>query len=347
VPLIGLAAFVACIYLYNVNIPEIIATMRQINVSVYALATIATVADVTFSTLAWHSLLRHLRVKISLFKSMVFVWIGIYIDTLIPAESISGDLSKIYLVNREQEGTAGMATASLVAQRLIGMSLNVATLLLGASLLLIESLLYGIMLSLILFLVVVTSTFLVLMLLLSRKEKWTLRIVDAVISLVERVTRGHWKLGRMREEAIEATVAFHAAIKDYGHAPTTLFVATSFSIISWVLSVTGFYFVFLSIGYPQISWSAILVISAIFVAIKSIPIGVPFEIGLPEITLTFLLGLFGVPLLIGATATILMRLLTLWMRFFIGFVAQQWLGITAMATTGSSSQPKPPESGKV
>ena len=346
-PLVGLGVFVLYIYLYNVDIPEIIATMQQINISVYALATIATVADVTFSTLAWHSLLRHLRVKISFFKSMVFVWIGIYIDTLIPAESISGDLSKIYLVNREQEGTAGMATASLVAQRLIGMGLNVATLLVGASLLLIESLLFGIMLSLIMFLISVTLTFLVLILLLSRKEKWTLKIVDAVVSFVERITRGRWKLGKMREEAMEATVAFHAAIRDYAHAPATLIVATSFSVISWILSVMGFYFVFLSIGYPQISWSAILVISAMFVAIKSVPIGVPFEIGLPEITLTFLLSLFGVPLLIGATATILIRLLTLWMRFFIGFVAQQWLGLTATSATGTSSQPKPAESGKV
>jgi uncharacterized membrane protein YbhN (UPF0104 family) len=62
-------------------------------------------------------------------------------------------------------------------------------------------------------------------------------------------------------------------------------------------------------------------------AVKSVPIGIPFEVGLPEITLTTLLILFGVPPQISATGTILMRILTLWFRFFGGFAAQQWLGI--------------------
>ena len=83
-------------------------------------------------------------------------------------------------------------------------------------------------------------------------------------------------------------------------------------------------------GYTQISWVAIVVVTAIFVAVKSIPIGVPFEIGLPEITLTTLLVIFGVPSIVSATVTILTRLLTLWLRFFIGFAAQQWLGLSGI-----------------
>jgi uncharacterized membrane protein YbhN (UPF0104 family) len=88
------------------------------------------------------------------------------------------------------------------------------------------------------------------------------------------------------------------------------------------------------------------VISSIFVAVKSIPIGIPFEVGLPEITLTTLLVFFGVPWQVSATATILMRLLTLWVRFFIGFGVQQWLGIKAM-TSSSNRQAASAETGKV
>jgi uncharacterized membrane protein YbhN (UPF0104 family) len=83
------------------------------------------------------------------------------------------------------------------------------------------------------------------------------------------------------------------------------------------------------------------VISGIFVAIKSVPIGIPFEVGLPEFTMTALLYSFSVPKGVSETATILMRLLTLWLRFFIGFVVQQWIGAKAMimdseAKTGSA-----------
>jgi uncharacterized protein (TIRG00374 family) len=336
VPLIGLVAFFAYIYIFHVDIQQISATVQQINLSVYLLAAVLVILDTLFYTFAWHSLLKFLSVRISRLRSFLYVWVGIFIDTMIPAESVSGELSKIYLVNKEQNGAAGKATASIVAQRLIGMGLNIVTLLVGAALLLIENLLVGILLTLILFLVSITLLFFVLILLLSVKENWTFRTVDVVIRFAERISRGRWKLTKLRSELVEATKAFHDAMKEYVHAPKTLFTAVSYSTISWIFSLMVFYLTFLSIGYPQISWSAILVISAIFVAVKSIPIGVPFEVGLPEITLTTLLMLFGVPPGVSATATILMRLLTLWLRFFIGFAAQQWIGLKAMKSSTST-----------
>lgn len=277
--------------------------------------------------------------KLSVVKSFAFVWAGIFVDTLIPAESISGEITKIYLVNREQNGAAGRATASVVAQRLIGMGINIAILVTGAVLLLIENLLYGMILWLILFLVATICVFFALILFLCFREKWTYRIVDGIIGFAQRISRGHWRLTKLREEVVEIHATFHTAIKEYIHGPKTLFVASVSSIVSWALSLSVFYLTFVAMGYPQISWSAILVISAIFVAVKSVPIGVPFEVGLPEITLTTLLYFFGVPWGISATATILMRLLTLWLRFFIGFGAQQWIGIKAIMSSPDAEKP--------
>ncbi len=329
-PLIGIAAFLMYIYFFNVDIQTIIVNMQHIRADFYAMAAVASLLDVFFFTVAWHLLLKFLSIKVTLIKEFLFVWVGIFVDTMIPAESMSGEVTKIYLVNREQNGSTGKATASVVAQRLVGMSINIVTLVIGAVLLLAEHLLYGPVLALVLFLVAMMLISLVLILFLCRKECWTLRIVDSLIRFAERITRGHWKLTDLKEEAIEATKAFHEAIGAYGHAPRTVILSSIASAASWVLSLAVFYLTFLSIGYTQISWSAILVISSIFVAVKSIPVGIPFEIGLPEITLTTLLVFFGVPWQVSATATILMRLLTLWVRFFIGFGAQQWLGIEAM-----------------
>lgn len=335
-PLVGLAVFFLYIYIFNVDILEIVEEVGHANFYFYLVAAVVALLDTTFFTIAWHFLLRFLSVKISLFKSFLFVWVGIFVDTVIPAESVSGEITKIYLVNREQNGAAGRAAASIVAQRLIGMGINIATLLAGAVILLTEGLLSGMMLTLILFLIAITFVFLFFILLLCVKENWTFRIVDAIISFGERVTRGHWKLDKLKEEVVEATAAFHVAVKEYIHAPKTLFYASSFSLISWMLALALFYLTFLSVGYFQISWGAILVVSAIFIAVKSIPAGVPFEVGLPEITMTTLLIFFGVPAEISATVTILSRLLTLWMRFFIGFGAQQWIGIKAITTKSSS-----------
>jgi uncharacterized protein (TIRG00374 family) len=339
---LGLVAFIVYIYLFGVDIPDIVSRVQQINLNFYVLTVVAAVLDTLFFTAAWHSLLRFLKVNVSLFKSFLFVWIGIFIDGLIPAESVSGEVAKIYLVNREHDGSAGAATASVVAQRLIGMGLNVTTLLIGASLLLAESLLYGMMLFLILFLVAVTFVFLALILLLCVKQSWTFRLVGAVTGFAERISRGRWKLAGLRAEMVEATRSFHSAMRDYAHAPKTLLTASLFSTTSWIFSLVVFYLTFLAIPSARISWSGILVTSAIFVAVKSIPVGVPFEVGLPEITLSTLLMIFGVPGEISATATILIRLPTFWLRFFVGFAAQQWLGIKALITRQKGQIKLPP-----
>jgi hypothetical protein len=60
---------------------------------------------------------------------------GTYIDIIIPAESISGELCRIYLVNREQCGAGGKVVASVVTQRILGMAMNVAFLIVGIDLL--------------------------------------------------------------------------------------------------------------------------------------------------------------------------------------------------------------------
>lgn len=337
-PLIGLIAFFAYILIFNVDIIEIAAKIGNANLGLYSIAVAAAFLDIIFFTLAWHSLLDFLKVKVSLFRKFLFVWVGIFVDTLIPAESVSGEVSKIYLVNREQFGTAGKTTASIVLQRLIGMVINVVTLAAGATLLVLTTGAFSLLFWGILTLVGLTALFFALILLLCLKEDWTMKMVNGLINFGERVTGGRWRLVKIRQDALEAARTFHAAIREYARAPKTLIFASFFSGVSWIFSLTILYLTFQAIGYHNISWSSILVTSSIFIAVKSIPMGIPFEVGLPEATLTTLFVMFGIPADIAATATILSRLLTLWMRFFVGFVAQQWLGIKAMATVPSDPE---------
>jgi hypothetical protein len=78
--------------------------------------------------------------------------------------------------------------------------------------------------------------------------------------------------------------------------------------------------------------------SAIVVAIRSVPTGLPFEGGIPEFAITTLHVGFGVQAPLSATATILNRLLTLWLRFCIGLGAQQWLELRYFLVESKSLQ---------
>jgi uncharacterized membrane protein YbhN (UPF0104 family) len=71
-------------------------------------------------------------------------------------------------------------------------------------------------------------------------------------------------------------------------------------------------------------------------AVKSIPAGIPFEVGIPEATMTTLYIAMGVNGALAATATILTRIITLWFRFFAGFAAQQYLELKPAAVKPSA-----------
>jgi uncharacterized protein (TIRG00374 family) len=123
-------------------------------------------------------------------------------------------------------------------------------------------------------------------------------------------------------------------MKEFIHKPKPLVVPTFFLALNWISSFAVPYLVFLSLGF-SVPWSVILITSSIVVAVKSVPIGVPFEVGLPEITMTTLYTSMGVPAGVSATATILSRIITLWLRFGVGFAAQQWIEVKACFTPSS------------
>ena len=340
-PLIGIAAFIVYLYLFQVDIPEVIATVQTADIRLYFLAALLVFVDTFLYAMAWRTLLTFLSVKLSVLKAYLHVWYGAFIDLIIPAESVSGEISRAYLITREEgNGVSGKVIASLVAHRLISMGVGVTTITVGIGLLLMEASLNSLVFNLSLFLIGVTLFFLALLLLLCTKKEWTLKVIDYVLGMVERLSRGRWKLTKFRNDVARTAEMFHDSMKEFGHSPKVVVSSVFLSSLSWLSYLVISYMVFLSIRFPDGSfitsfrlWSIILVTQAIVSAIKSIPVGIPFEVGLPEITMTTLYGVLGIPMDVSATATILNRILTVWLRFFVGFAVQQWVEFKAIKTS--------------
>jgi uncharacterized protein (TIRG00374 family) len=333
-PLIGLVAFFLYILLFHVDIIAIIATAQTADPLPYVLAIAFSILEVFFYTLSWRVLLNFLKIKLSIFRAYLFVWYGIFLDIIIPAESVSGEAVRIYLIQREQGiSSCGPAAASLVTHRVLGMAMNVAVLFVGMGLLFVEGQASGFILSLILFLAAAITAILVLLIVFSFKEEWSLKVINGLINAAQFITRGRWRgLAKIREDVCRVTRSFHDSMKEFGRNPKPLVVSLLGLGVTWILSLSVSYLVFLSLRMPQ-PWSVILITSSIVLAVKSIPIGIPFEVGLPEITMTTLYTTgFNVLPKVAATATILNRIITLWLRFFIGLGAQQWLDLKPIIT---------------
>ncbi len=335
-PLIGIAAFLAYLYLFQVDMPEIIATIQRADALVYLTAAMLIFVDTFLYAIAWRILLTHLSVKLSVFKAYLYVWYGTFMDLIIPAESISGEISRVYLITREQgNSVSGKIVASLVAHRLISMGVGLTTIIVGVGLLLAESSLNSLVFNLSLFLICATLAFLALLLLFCMKKYWTLKIIDRLLEIFERLTRGKWNLTKIKGEVMKAAEMFHDSMREFGRAPKVVAFSVFLSSLSWLSYLAISYMAFMALRFPADFhlWSIILVTQAIVAAIKSIPMGVPFEVGLPEITMTTLYVVLGIPPDLSAASTILNRLLTVWLRFFVGFAIQQWIEIkTAKAS---------------
>ena len=323
-PLLGILGFFLYIYLFRVNILEILAKAQTADPLIYALAFGFGLLEVFFFTISWRVLTNYLQIKITVVRAYLYVWYGIYVDTIVPAQSISGEVTRTYLCTRDKCGPFGKVVASLFTHRLLGMVLNVAGLVIGIILLTRGGNVNPLVFNAIIFVGAAIVAIIGLMFVMSFKQQWTLKIINFAVNLIHKITFGRVKVESLKKQAVEITTHFHDSMKEFRRNPKTIAGSMFYLVISWFFSLSIPYLVFQSLSHP-VSWSIIIVTSAIFIAVKAIPIGVPFEVGLPEAVMTTLYISMGVPGALAATATILSRIITLWFRFFIGFAAQQWL----------------------
>lgn len=327
--LVGLLIFIGYLYFF-VDIPEMLTKIKSVNLFYYLLAVAVLLLDMLAYSLTWHYFLRPLSVNVSFRKTFLFTWIGVFVDLLIPAESISGDATKAYLMSKDSGENAGKVVASVVSHRILSMIITLSSLIIGSlSLFILQYKLPTLVSNLILLVAIGTAISLIFIFLLCLKEQLTQKLIDLLLRFFVFISRGRLKLTSLRTKATKALRAFHQSIEVLGRHPESLVRPVFFSIAGWFLSVLLSYLVFVSLGYP-VNFVLITIVFSISVSIQNVPIGVPAEVGLIEIVMTTLYGLFGVPLGVSAAATVLIRILTVWLKFFIGFMAAQWVGFKVL-----------------
>ena len=336
-PLLGIVGFLLYIYLFNVNIIGIFETAKKANPMIYSIAILFGLFQVLFFTVSWRVLTNHLSIKMTLVRAYLYVWYGMYVDTIVPAQSISGEITRTYLLTRDKCGPFGKVVASLYTHRILGTTVNAGALLAGVVLLTFGGNVNPVIFNLIILVTVVILAIVILMTVLSFRPQWTSRVVNWGTRVAQKISRGKYNLDKYKEETVEIMGHFHDSMNEFRQKPRAVAYSLLYLFGSWFFSLSIPYLVFLSLG-DSISLSVILVTSAIFLAVKSIPVGIPFEVGLPEAVMTTLYISMGVPGALAVTATILTRLITLWLFFGIGFGAQQWLELKPVISANVNTE---------
>lgn len=323
--LAGVLVFVVYLYFF-VGINEFFDILSTVDLFFYGLAVGVLFLTMFVGALAWHYLLRPLGVRVSVRKTFLFSWIGVFVDLLVPAESIGGDAARVYLMSKESGESAGKVVASVVSQRILAMVMSLGSLIFTSVVLYtIKYDLHPDVLNLVLLITVVTTFSLCFMVLCVVKRSLTERVVDAVLRFLAFVSRGRLSLEGMRGKVFELLGSFYGSIGGLLRNPRALVLPVFFSVVSWIFSIFVSCLVFAALG-QQVDFVLITVVYSVSVNIQSIPLGVG-GLGAVEVVMSSLYGLLGFDTVVAAAATVLIRILWVWLRIVVGFVAVQWIDL--------------------
>jgi uncharacterized protein (TIRG00374 family) len=342
--LIAAGLFVFLLYLYFfVPFAEMAKTIQKINSAYFLMAFCALFVNALFYSLAWQCLLKLLSVDTSFLKVFQFTWVESFVNLTIPASPISGDFSRIYLMSKQSGGNAGKVTASVVGHRILTTFVTVAGLTISAIYFALRYRLSAFVLELVVIIAAGSILYIGLLFYVSIRKEVAEKIASWLTNLLTRLSGGRWRLEGLKKSTVNILGAFHEGILTLGNYPKGLILPLLLSIFAWVSDIFIAVLVFLSLGSLEaaIPLSAIVIVYSITVAVEYVPIGiVPGEVGLVEIVMTTLFAVLGntQAIAVFAVATVLIRLLTFWVRLVVGGLMVQLLGIKSLVSSVESSE---------
>ncbi len=315
----GLVAFVLYFYFF-VGTTDVINVIGRINFFYYAVAFVAFLTAVFLSYRTWYSLLKSLSVKTTFRNALLVMWVGLFYDATVPEPGWSGDLSKAYMLGRASDQDSGRIVASVVGQKIIGMLITVGTIFLGLILLAWN---YTLPSSVIIFIAIallISISALIIVYYVSTKPKATKTLLNWLIRFVSFIRAGRWDSRTFRLNTEEMLNRFHEGIQQLRNNPKALVRPVAFSLLSVAFDVSVVFLTFAALRAP-IPVDKVLIVYALTGTLQSIGVSV---IGFTEIIMSTSYTILGIPSGLSLSATLLSRVITLWFKLIVSYVAFQW-----------------------
>jgi uncharacterized protein (TIRG00374 family) len=320
----GLSAFV--LYLaFFVDLGQVAQTLSQTNLSIYWLAFASYIMFTVCSSLTWHNLLGTLEVQISNRKAFLYTWVGLFFDATVPQLGWSAEVSKTYLLSKDQNTQTGRVGASVVGQKLFTMTLSIGALAAGLSLLLVRyafPLLEALLIGLVLALSILTLS---IVYYVSFKPSATKKLLGWAVR-TSRVFRKNWNPEGFVTKAEELLGSFHESISQLKKKPQQLIKPAAFTVAGFIFEVSVMFIAFASLGKP-VPIDIVLIVFTLTGTLQTV--GVAF-FGFPELIMTITLTALNIDAALAVSVALLTRVVNLWFRLVISYVALQWAGVKIM-----------------
>ena len=319
--ILGFVAFVIYFVLF-INPSQVADILSKTNLTYYVWAFAAYSLYAFFSSLVWRSLLSNLQVEISMRKALLFTWVGLFFDATVPQVGWSAEVSKTYLLTKDSSLEAGKIGASVVGQKIFNMTITVVAMALGLGFVLAGySLpeLVTFLISLVLGLSIVT---LILVYYVSIKPSATKTLLNWAIRVLV-FFRKKWSPEGFKQKAMGLLDTFHTSMRDLRANSKRLIKPIAYSVTSFVFEISVMFITFAALGYA-VPVDKVLIVFTLTGVVQTA--GVTF-FGFPELIMSVTFTALGIPAALSVSVALLVRVVSLWFRLVVSYVALQWTGI--------------------
>ena len=330
--LLGLVAFLVYVYFF-IDPSQVIGILSRTNLGIYAGAFFAYFLFVLFSSFVWNQLLNCLSVKIKKRKTLLFTWAGLFFEATVPQLGWSGEVSKTYLLAKDSKIDAGKIAASVVGQKIFTMTITIVALSTGLGLLLFNYNLPPLAILVIAAILALSILSLAIIYYVSLKSMATKTLLDWAIKIIV-FFRKRWDPQNFKVRAEEMLNKFHLGIGQLREKPKELVVPIACAVTSFVFEISVLFLVFLALGYP-VPLDRVLIVFTLAGTLQTV--GVTF-FGFTEIVMTSAFTALGIQVDVSFAVTMLTRVVNLWFRLIVSYLALQWAGIKIIRQNQKTKQ---------
>lgn len=329
---VGLIVFVVYLYFF-IGSAQIMVVLKNINLTQYAfyysLAILAVLASVFCWSAAWNSILKHLSINISYRRSYFYYWVGDFADLVVPCATVCGELTRLYLVQKETKQDYGAIAASSVTNRIVAYTVVTTGLCVGSAFILLKADVPPVILNLFILLLAGSAAYLAVLLLLAFYRESAEIFARLYFKINSRLRPDKSKPEDLKK--VEQTLAnFYQGFKVFRENPRALAKPFLFHTAAYILGLSVYVFVFYALGIP--APSPVFYIVVYFVATAFQDAIASFSVGSLDILLATIFILYGINAGTSGVAAVVVRTASFWFPLFVSFICVQIMGARNIVT---------------
>jgi uncharacterized protein (TIRG00374 family) len=320
--ILGLIAFILYVVFF-INPTTVAQILSKTNLAIYSVAFAAYILFALFSSLTWNNLLSNLSTAVAKRKTLLLTWVGLFFEATVPQLGWSGEVSKTYLLYKDSQIESGTIFASVVGQKIFTLTISAVALGAGLGLALINYPLPLTSAILVFTILAISIIGLCIVLYLSSNSNVTSRLLSWGIRIIL-FFRKSWNPQYFLSKASDLLENFHLGIKRLTVKPKFLFKPAIYALASFACEVSVLYLVFMALGFFPVPLDKILIVFTLTGTLQTIGITI---FGFAEVVMSSSFTFLGIPVDISFSATLLVRVVNLWFRLALSYLALQWAGL--------------------